>query len=495
MTAKPRTGAQTKAPRKVPAKSAGHALPTTLSLDDVCAAIPEETAALLRRVCDCAAGSQEVHLVGGPVRDLLLKRPLSDVDLRVESGALDLAKALCESKSGADLRYEAHDRFGTVRIESAAAAIDVATLRHETYATPGALPDVVTGTLEQDARRRDFSVNALHVPLDGRAPSTGLPIVDLEGGLADLERRSLRILHPQSFHDDPTRAFRAARFAARLSFRLERGSRAALRDALRDGAFGGVSGERFRRELQLVFAEASQGVPSGKVLRSLSDWHVLGALEPGLALPPDRALPLRRLSKSIAEPDWSAPRWKGWIAGLSIWLAPLPAAQRRRVLERFSIRGEQAKRIVAFGRNAERTLKALARARGRGAVDALLAPLPEENVQALYSLADVAVRRRILRWGAEDRRRRAPVSGGDLVEVGLQGEDIGLALARIRTAFLDGELLNREEALALAGEIARRSGQSRSRAKPRKSPRKVAPTEPIADTSEDVDGGSTRASE
>jgi len=495
VTAKPRTGAQGKPKNKSPKPSPAKALPTSLSLDDVCAAIPDDTAALLRRVCACAAGSQEIHLVGGPVRDLLLGRPLTDVDLRVPSGALDLAKALCDAKNGADLRYEAHDRFGTVRIESATAAIDVATLRHETYATPGALPDVVAGTLEQDARRRDFSVNALHVPLNGTDPSSRQPIVDFEGGLADLERRTLRILHPQSFHDDPTRAFRAARFAARLGFRLDRSSRAALRDALRDGAFGGVSGERFRRELQLIFAEADRGVPSGKVLRSLSDWHVLGALEPGLILAPDRALPLRRLSKSIAQPDWSAPKWKGWIAGLSIWLAPLPAALRRRALERFSIRGEQAKRIVAFGRNADRMLKSLARARGRGAVDALLAPLPEETVQALYALADVAVRRRILRWGAEDRRRRAPVSGGDLVEIGLQGEDVGQALARIRAAFLDGELLNREEALALAAEIARRSGLTRSRIRPRKSARKVAPAEPIADTPEDVDGGSTRASE
>ena len=270
------------------------------------------------------------------------------------------------------------------------------------------------------------------------------------GGLEDLSPRRLRILHPKSFHDDPTRAWRAARFATRLGFRLDRPSRAALRSALRDGAFGAVSGERFRRELEFVFAEAREGAHAGKILRLLDDWHVLGALEPGLALGSDRLVPLRRLSKVTAEPDWPAPRWRSWQAGLAIWLAPHPAALRRRTLERFAVRGETAKRIVEFGRTGERTLRGLAKARGRGAVDATLSGLPEETVQALYAIADLPVRKRILRWAAEDRRRRPPVSGGDLVEAGLEGPLVGKALARIRTGFLDGEIANREEALALA---------------------------------------------
>jgi hypothetical protein len=186
---------------------------------------------------------------------------------------------------------------------------------------------------------------------------------------------------------------------------------------------------------------------------------------------------------------------------LSIWLAPLPAALRRRTLERFSIRGDQATRIVRFGRDAERILKGLSRARGRGAVDATLGDLSEEVVQALYALAGTAVRRRILRWGAEDRRRRAPVTGADLVGTGLAGPEIGRALARIRAGFLDGEIANREESLALAEEMARRAGGRKAPNRKRKkaakkrraksskstrsaasSSRRVADEEPIADT-------------
>ncbi len=485
-----------------------------LSLDDVAAALDAPHADLLARVARHAARlDRRLYLVGGPVRDLLLGRPLADLDLMVEGDAAALGDALTAGRAGARLTLERHPRFGTLRIRSDAspgdaasvgAVVDLAGMRHETYAAPGSLPDVTPGTVEQDVARRDFSVNALLCPLDGNDSARAQPILDLVGGLEDLARRRLRILHPESFHDDPTRAFRAARFAARLAFSLDRSSRNALRNALRDGAFGAVSGERFRRELQLVFDEARQGVSVGKVLRSLSDWHVLAALEPGLSLPSDRLRPLRFLSQRIARPDWPTPRWRGWVAGLSVWLAPLPAAQRRRTLERFSIRGEQATRIVHFGRDADRTLKSLARARGRGAVDALLGELPEETIQALYALATIPVRRRILRWGGEDRRRRAPISGAELTELGLVGPDVGKALRRIRAGFLDGEVANREEAIALAQEIARRAsrrvssaragskrGRPRARARQKTSARTSA--EPVADESPKVAPGDTIA--
>ena len=129
-------------------------------------------------------------------------------------------------------------------------------------------------------------------------------------------------------------------------------------------------------------------------------------------------------------------------------------------------------------------LDALAQARGRGAVDALLTELGEESLQATFALADVAIRRRILRWGAEDKRRRAPVVGTDLSELGIQGPDIGLGLARIRAAFLDGEIANREEALVLALELARRQARAASR-RARTRPAKrtaVAPDGTILDT-------------
>jgi hypothetical protein len=111
----------------------------------------------------------------------------------------------------------------------------------------------------------------------------------------------------------------------------------------------------------------------------------------------------------------------------------------------------------------EPLLEALAQARGRGAVDALLAPASEEQLYALHAMGALPARRRILRWAAEDRGRRAPIDGRALVDLGLSGPELGRALARIRAAFLDREVANREEALALAAELARKPAPRRRR--------------------------------
>jgi tRNA nucleotidyltransferase (CCA-adding enzyme) len=429
--------------------------------DEVLEALSPAHALLLERLARAAAErATPLFLVGGPVRDLLLGRTLRDLDLMIEGETRPLGEAVLAAHPEAGLTLESHDRFGTLHLASADAALDLARTRRERYEKPGALPEVEPGTLAEDLWRRDFGINALVLPLDARSPGRAVEVIDEVGGLGDLEAGVLRVLHPRSFHDDPTRAFRGARLAARLGLKLERRSRTALRDALRDGAFGAVSGERFRRELALVFEEPHQGVDAGRVLQWLDELHVLAALEPGLELPREAQGALRRLSRSIEAPEWPTARWRPWIAGLSIWLAPLASSTRRRTLERFAIRGEQAARILRFAAERDRVLHDLEKARGRGAVDALLGDLAEESLQAIHALAEVAIRRRILRFCAEDRRRRAPVVGSDLTELGISGPDVGRGLARIRAAFLDGEIANREEALVLAQELARRSARA-----------------------------------
>jgi hypothetical protein len=147
-------------------------------------------------------------------------------------------------------------------------------------------------------------------------------------------------------------------------------------------------------------------------------------------------------------------------------LAPTSPALRRRTLQRFSVRGEVAQAVSGFPKASAGWMNALLRARGRGAIDAALAPLGEEELYALYSLAESKLRRRIARFALEDRVRRAPVSGEDLLEIGLKGPALGRVLNRVRIAYLDGALKNRDEALALAREIAQRRGTSKRKAAP-----------------------------
>jgi len=439
---------------------------------DALSAFPEGVRIRAQRLADAAnVRGLALYLVGGPVRDLALARPLRDADLTVTAPggtALgDETAALAREAALPGDRVVVHPRFGTVRIELAnGEGLDLATVRSESYAAPGALPEVAPGTLEQDLRRRDFTLNALALPLNAAA---GTALVDPGGGIADLGAGELRVFHEASFRDDPTRAFRAARFAARFGLTLARESRAALRSALRSGAFGAVSGERYAAELEKLFAEGAVGGDPVRALGLLHDWHVLPALEPGLTLPRAALAPLRRLTRALGAnrgqtPIDTAVAGRAWVVGLMVWFAALPTPLARRALARLAIRGAVATRIATFGRTRDAALRALATARGRGATDATLRSLPAEELAALRAWAPSSEQRRIDRHAREDRALVLPVTGDDLVAAGLAGPDVGRALARIRAALLDRAIASRDDALELAREIA--AGARRAHARP-----------------------------
>ena len=164
------------------------------------------------RLLSAFAPGDGVHLVGGAVRDLLLERPWRELDVVVE-GDVDAAAARLGGQ------VAAHERFGTARVTVGDCAFDLVRARAESYAHPGALPDVRPGTLEDDLRRRDVTVNAMALRLDGT-------LAAVEGAVEDLEAGLLRVLHDASFVDDPTRVWRVARYAARLGFAVEPRTRA-----------------------------------------------------------------------------------------------------------------------------------------------------------------------------------------------------------------------------------------------------------------------------
>ncbi len=155
------------------------------------------------------SAGQPVYLVGGAVRDLLLGHGRVDIDLVVEGDAAGLAARL-----GADVVE--HERFATAKARLDGHEVDIASARNEVYLHPGALPEVEPSSLGDDLARRDFTINAMAIPL-GREPI----LIDPHGGRDDLAAGLLRVLHPRSFADDPTRALRAARYAARFGFALE----------------------------------------------------------------------------------------------------------------------------------------------------------------------------------------------------------------------------------------------------------------------------------
>ncbi|MGH7611703.1 MAG: CCA tRNA nucleotidyltransferase [Candidatus Dormibacteria bacterium] len=205
----------------------------------------------LRRVLgDMEAGlAARACVVGGAVRDLLLGRPATpEVDLVVEGcTALEAGNWLRERWRGR-ARVVEFERFGTARVNFASAGelpltVELVRARSEAYQPSSRKPDVSPGTIEEDAGRRDFTINALLIDSRGA-------VLDPTGrGLADLAGRVLRTpLEPQAtFAEDPLRMLRAARFVAQLDFGLAPGLEAAMRQAAPRLAI--VSQERIREEL------------------------------------------------------------------------------------------------------------------------------------------------------------------------------------------------------------------------------------------------------
>ena len=217
--------------------------------------IPAKLRPLLRRLGDIAdEQGMAAYAVGGCVRDWLLRRggADSDLDIAVEGNGLAFARAAARALEAA---ATVHEQFGTATLMvpgSPARRIDVATCRRETYAKPAAYPRVTPGTLRDDLFRRDFTINAMAAALN-RARFGRL--IDPFGGARDLRRRRLRVLHPRSFEDDPSRILRGIRFLTRFGFEWEPETERAARAAMAAGAIGWLNTGRLRKELDRIAAE------------------------------------------------------------------------------------------------------------------------------------------------------------------------------------------------------------------------------------------------
>jgi len=217
-----------------------------------------------------ASQGQNLYLVGGVVRDLLLGRTNLDLDLVVEGDAISLAQRLATITQG---KVTFHFRFQTAKLSWNNWSVDLATARSETYSRPGALPRVEPGLLDTDLFRRDFTINTMAIEL---VPSRWGRLIDLYEGRDDLEKGLIRILHENSFIDDATRIWRALRYEQRLDFKLEPDTLRLLKQNI--AMLDTISGDRIRHELELILKEE---FPE-KALRRAEELGVLAKLHPSL---------------------------------------------------------------------------------------------------------------------------------------------------------------------------------------------------------------------
>jgi len=213
---------------------------------------------------------QNLYLVGGVVRDLLLERTTLDLDLVVEGDAINLAHRLAQDCPG---EITTHPRFNTAKLQWDKWSVDLATARSETYIKPGALPSVKPGSLRSDLFRRDFTINTMAIHLD---PNHYGNLIDLYDGMPDLEHKLIRILHEKSFVDDATRIWRGLRYEQRLNFQLEESTLKLLKRDI--SMLDTISSDRTRHELELILKEECPE----KILSRADELNVFQWLHPSL---------------------------------------------------------------------------------------------------------------------------------------------------------------------------------------------------------------------
>ena len=251
--------------------------------------IPEPILNLLREIGE--VGGKGTYLVGGFVRDLLLKRPNFDIDIVVEGDAIRVAKAMAHRWNGT---LHVHPQFGTATVTPANAnlpKVDFVSARRETYESAGALPIVAGGSITDDLYRRDFSINALAMRLD---PSGFGNIVDKTGGLEDLKKGIVRVLHERSFTDDPTRIFRACRYARRYGFRIADTDSVLIREAL--PVLAELAGERIRNEIDRTLLEEN----APRIVEQLAAFGVYDTISTQWKISPNFAFDFQTAQRAIA---------------------------------------------------------------------------------------------------------------------------------------------------------------------------------------------------
>lgn len=451
------------------------ALPGKINLaEQLDAALPAARLALLKEI---AVQARQLHMavyvVGGFARDLILERPSLDFDVVVEGDAIMLARSLVKAFGG---RIVAHGRFGTAKwwtgsLREVLAArlqhgtplnpgdlpesLDLISARTEFYDYPTALPVVERSNIKLDLHRRDFTINTMAIRLDGRHYGD---LYDYWGGLSDLKKGLVRVLHSLSFVDDPTRMLRAVRFEQRFGFNIESRTLQLMEDA--HPLVRQLSGDRIRHELNLILAEPR----ALEMLSRLQGLHLLEAIHPQLlwdeafrpalhaALfePIDTRWGLlervggKPLRKALAHLAWLLHlEDEGALAVGSLlrlpasWLKALPGAQKiRSALP--GLHGEPASQVVE-----------------------LLESTSLPGLYALYlSTPEPAARALLERYAVEWQHIRPRVDGETLKKQGIPpGPAYRAILAALKRAWLDGEVRSEaEEAALLARLIEQHSG-------------------------------------
>lgn len=406
-----------------------------------------------------------LYLVGGAVRDLLLAQNsqsviLQDIDMVVDGfhraadvgAGVELAKALQKLYPGA--RLEVHGAFQTAALlwhkdsQLGSLWMDIATARTEFYPYPAANPEVEASSIRQDLYRRDFTINALALKLT--PPKVG-SMLDFFGGLYDLKASQIRVLHANSFIEDPTRIYRAVRFAVRLGFTIEPQTESYIRYALESGVYDRSQAEnsktpalqtRLKAELKYLL-EAPYWKPA---LELIADLGALRCLHPTLKLTPQLLWQVRFLDRCLRRFDREQ-KLIHWQMRLEVLIAALAYQQRLEVANNLQLTVESIERLKQLTPAQIAVTKYLPIYHKPSEIFKLLR---QYNLPMLVLLAVTTpriIRKKIWQYLTQWSQVKSPLNGNDLKRMGYKpSPQYKQILEDLLMAKLDGIVSDRSEA-------------------------------------------------
>jgi tRNA nucleotidyltransferase (CCA-adding enzyme) len=400
--------------------------------------LPPPIMELLRTAGAVAEGlGMSAYVVGGFVRDLVMRIDNLDVDIVIEGDGIEFAEAFSRENP---CRVRPHHKFGTaVLIFPDGFKIDVATARVEYYMEPAALPTVEYSSIKQDLYRRDFTINTLAVRLN--APVFG-ELIDFYGAQRDIKERVLRVLHSLSFVEDPSRILRATRFERRFGFIIGRHTMNLIRNAVRLDLIGKLPKPRLFGELELILKEED---PTG-IVRRLAEFNIGPSIHPKITLDRKQMALMEDAAEilvwfSLLFLDEKAEKWGVHFLAL---LEPLAPAEAKDFAAELGIgrRAREWVRIAKFESDDLIYRLLTSRAVSRKLIYDCLSPMPNEVI--LYVMAKSKhpdIRRYISLYFTQLKNVRPLMTGKDLLELGYPpGPDFKRIFDEILESKFAGEL-------------------------------------------------------
>ncbi|MBN1230746.1 MAG: CCA tRNA nucleotidyltransferase [Anaerolineales bacterium] len=392
------------------------------------------------------ASGAAVYLVGGIVRDLILEMPVKDLDIIVDGNTRQLVEYLVARYGGKTIH---HPHFGTSKWifdskmtveffgESAQPeGLDFVRARAEWYQYPGALPTTRPGSIDEDLKRRDFSINTLAIRLDGEYFGE---LVDICGGLEDLEKGEISVLHKESFEDDPTRLFRAVRFEKRFGFTFSKETLDAVKRGL--PVLHIISGDRIRHELDRILWEEKRT----EMLRRLDTLGLMEAIHPDM-----RDCHIDCLDKGSEEQlaSWSiTDRETQEDAFYGLWLGKKESNQIDKIAERLMF--SKGRKAVVSGTSLMRTLLPEILQEKPSLITKRLRGYPVAAVVCgLICSEDTSCQSIIQEFLSNWQFIELEIGGKELIDLGIKpGPLFSEVLEDVLAMKIDGDIQTREEEL------------------------------------------------